>query len=64
MHWLMLLPCFVVVDGKPQRQMLSPLYINVADVIASLLFVADGKPQSCMLQHLKMADVIAKWQME
>ena len=23
-----------------------------------LYFVADGKPQSCMLQHLKMADVI------
>ena len=37
-----------------------------ADVIAfHLFFVADVKPHFYyMLQQLKMADVIAKWQME
>ena len=60
---LMLLPCIVVVDGQPQRQMLSPL-THQGGRLQLLYFAADGKPQSCMLQHLKMADVIAKWQME
>ena len=36
MPWLRLLPCIAVVDGKPWRQMLSPLYIKVADIIATL----------------------------
>ena len=59
MPWLMSLPYIVVVDGKAQRQMLSLYYMKVADVITILLFVADGKPYiSCMLQHLKMADML------
>ena len=40
-------------DGKPQRQMLLPFF-----------YVAGGRPLDCMLEHLKVADVIAKWQME
>ena len=49
-------------------------YLKMADVFASILsqwqmllpflYVADGRPLDCMLQHLKVADVIAKWQME
>ena len=40
-------------------------YIKVADVITIPLFVTDGKPcKFHVLQHLKMADVIAEWQIE
>ena len=49
-------------------------YLKMADVIASILsqwqmlltflYVADGRPLDCMLQHLKVTDVIGKWQME
>ena len=37
---------YVVVDGKPQRQVLLPLFyiIKVADVIANICFVAGGRP--------------------
>ena len=36
---------YIVVDGKPQRQMLLPLLyiIKVADVIANICFVAGGR---------------------
>ena len=44
MPWLMLLPYIVVVDGKPGNRCYHLYYIKVADVIAILLFVADGKP--------------------
>ena len=54
MPWLVLLPYIVVVDGKPCRQMLL-LFFYLWQMVSHI---------SCMLQHLKMADVIAKWQME
>ena len=63
----MFLPFIVVVDVKPQRQMLSPLIIKMADVIAILSFIYLWQMLSHMigmLQQLKMADVIAKWQVE
>ena len=45
MPWLMLLPCIVVVDGKPQRQMLSSLLQQGGRCYChSFYFVADGKP--------------------
>ena len=63
----MFLPYIVVVDGKPHRQMLSPLLYQEGRCYCHsfiLMFVADVKPHIGMLQQLKMADVIAKWQME
>ena len=65
MPWLMLLPCIVVVDGKPQRQMLSPLLHQGGRCYChSYILWQMVSHICCMLQHLKMADVIAKWQME
>ena len=59
--WLMFLPYIVVVDGKPQRQMLSPLLYQEGRCYCPsfiLMFVADVKPHIGMLEQLKMADVI------
>ena len=56
--WQMLLPL---------RQMLSPLLCQEGRCYRPfLIFVADVKPHCFryLLQQLKMADVIAKWQME
>ena len=74
---------YVVLDGIPQRKMLLPLFIQVADVIAILLCgrwyatrlhvtALEGGRCYCQgadgittfLHYLKMANVIAKWQME
>ena len=46
---------------KPPGQMLLPIFYQMADDIA-IVCVAGGRPLNCMLQHLKMADVITKWQ--
>ena len=65
MPCLMLLPCIVVVDGKPQRQMLLPLLHQHGRCYChSFILWQIVSHISCMLQHLKMGDVIAKWQME
>ena len=64
MPWLMLLPSIVVVDGKPQMQMLLPLLHQRGRCYChSFILWQMVNHISCMLQHLKMADVIAKWQM-
>ena len=58
---------YCVVDGKPQRQMLLPLLYQEGRCYCpsfTFMFVADVKPHVGMLQQLKMADAIAKWQME
>ena len=65
MPWLMLLPCIAVVDGKPQRQILSHLLHQGGKCYCHsyILWQMDSHI-CCMLQNLKMADVFAKWQME
>ena len=55
---------YVVVDGKPYWQMLLPLLYQKWQMLLQFFCVAGGRPLDCMLQHLKMADVTAKWQME
>ena len=63
----MFLPYIVVVDGKPQRQILSPLLYQEGRCYCHsimFMFMADVEPHIGMLKQLKMADVIAKWQME
>ena len=65
MPWLMLLPRIAVVDDKPQRQMLSPLLHQGGRCYCHSLVMWQMESHiGCMLQHLKMADVIAKWQMD
>ena len=65
MPWQMLLPYVVVVDGKPQRQMLSPpLHQGGRCYCYSFVMWQMVSHTGCMVQHLKMADVIAKWQKE
>ena len=44
MPWLMLLSCIVVVDGKPQRQMLSSLLTHGGRSYCHSFIVTDGKP--------------------
>ena len=65
MLWLMLLPYIVVVDGKPGRQMLSPVFHQGWQMLLPFFYLWQVVGLiSCMLQYLKMADVIAKLQME
>ena len=52
-----------VADVIAKRKMLSSLFIVMADVIA-IFIVEDVIPLIIMLQHIALADVIAKWQME
>ena len=56
---------YCCVDGKPQRQMLSPLLHQGGRCYCHsfVLWQMVGNIH-CMFQHLKMADAIAKWQME
>ena len=64
MPWLTLLPCIVVVDGEPQRQMLLPLSYQGGRCYCHSFILWQMINHNCMLQHLKMADVLAKWQMD
>ena len=65
MPWQMLLPCVVVVDGKPQWQMLSPLLHQGGRCYCHFLVMWQLVSHiSCTLQHVQIADVNAKWQME
>ena len=50
-------------DVKPEADVKASIFVQMADVIA-ILSVACGRPLECMLQHVKVADVIAQWQME
>ena len=44
--------------------MLYPhIVLYMAEVIV-IRYVEDVKPHNCMLQHVILADVITKWQME
>ena len=53
---------YVVVDGKPQRQVLLPLLYQCGRCYChSFVLCQVVGHLACMLQHLKMADVIAKW---
>ena len=54
---------YVVVDGKPHGQMLLPL-LSKWQMLLPFFCVAGGRPVDSMLQHLLVAYVIAKWQME
>ena len=54
---------YVVVDGKPQGRC-HCLYSIKWQMFLPYVYVSGGRPLDWMLQHLKMADVIAKWQME
>ena len=52
-------------DGKPQRQMLLPLLYQDGRCYCHFFVLWQMVSHiGCMLQYLKMADVIAKWQME
>ena len=52
---------YMVADGKPLRLMLLPIIFLMAGDIANIFC---GRCYNHMLQHKKMADVIARWQME
>ena len=57
MPWQMLLPYVDVVDGKPQRQMLTPLlHQDGKCYYHSFVMWQMISHTACMLQHLKMAD--------
>ena len=64
MPWLMLLPCIVVVDGKPQRQMLLPLSYQGGRCYCYSFMLWQMVSHRLHVTALKMADVIGKWQME
>ena len=64
MPWTMLLPYIVVVDGKPEADVITSITSRWQMLLPFFYLWQIVRKISFMFQHLKMADVIAKWQME
>ena len=59
MPCLMLLPYIVVVDGKPGRQILLSCITSRWQMLLPFFYLWQMVSHiSCMLQHLKMADML------
>ena len=46
MPWQMLLPCIVVVDGKPEADVITSITSRWQMLLSFFYFVADGKPHT------------------